>query len=126
MGRFGASSLTKWVLSVLYRELVYYNKQGLECGQLVTSLEEPEPLNLLKVFPNPVKDRLYIEVPVQAQLEGFWIMNAAGMKVLDLKGNLVSVNHGLLTIDLNLDSGMYSFILTTNDGGLYSGKFMKE
>lgn len=73
--------------------------------------------NKFKLYPNPVKDVLYIQIPSEVQFD---VYNYAGIKILSVENN----EAGTLTVK-DWKPGMY-FIKTRNTHNVSTLKFIKE
>ena len=105
---------TKWV-SLILRELT----QGNVTGLTETLPEEEKPV----VFPNPAYDS------VDFLLTGS-LKDVFNIKVYNVSGHLIgSINSkGLSTVPFktsNMEPGIFYYILRTEDGKIFTGKFIK-
>ena len=80
--------------------------------------------NKIKVFPNPVKDMLYIEV--QSEMDDY----TASLKIYNSMGQLVAqqqLSQKMEFIDLNsLKTGIYFYSIHYRNGYSENGKFMVQ
>jgi ligand-binding sensor domain-containing protein len=87
----------------------------------ITFLEEEITENNVKVFPNPVKDIITIEMPAG--------LNIYSIEIYNMQGNVVKsqkVANNQKTIDVGgLDSGVY-IVRVQTDGGAVMKKMVKE
>ena len=86
----------------------------------VLGLEDNEISKSIKVYPNPVEDRLNLNMPAElSNNASFVINNILGQNVMrgSLENNQVNVN--------NLDTGMY-FIQISSNGKKGVKRFIKE
>jgi len=86
----------------------------------VLGLEDNEISKSIKVYPNPVEDRLNLNMPAELSNNAFFVINnILGQNVMkgSLENNQVNVN--------NLDTGMY-FIQISSNGKKGVKRFIKE
>ncbi|WP_299128999.1 T9SS type A sorting domain-containing protein [uncultured Winogradskyella sp.] len=76
-----------------------------------------ERLESVKLYPNPVKDMLHIELPTNMVIESLTFIDVNGRTVLESKNNIVNTNQ--------LESGFYSVIINT-EVGYTVRKFIKQ
>jgi hypothetical protein len=108
-------------------KLVYSQKGGVECGDLlVLDTEEVDALGSeLKVFPNPTTDVLHIGYPTEA-IEG-----NLNLEVYDSSGRRMVFQNNIIVTEGNLristegwDSGVYFFRMLDEAARKGSGKFV--
>jgi hypothetical protein len=76
--------------------------------------------NLIQIIPNPVNNRLNVDLGDNRSAESIEILNQMGVKVLD-----VSVSN--TTIDVSvLNAGVYILKVLDTNGAVYRTKFIKE
>ncbi len=96
---------------------------GVECEEeVITSTREINEIPTdIVVYPNPVKDKLYVESED---------ISMATLTIFDMRGRLVSshtVSLGPVTINVNgLASGTYALKITDRSGKSYGRVFVKE
>ncbi len=78
-----------------------------------------ESNNSFVVYPNPVKEILYIENYLNRNIETIRVVDVSGKVVLEQKGNERSVNLS------NLNTGFY-IVFITSEGKVSSQKIIKE
>ncbi len=105
---------TKWV-SLILRELT----QGNVTGLTETLPEEEKPV----VFPNPADDSVNFLLTDS-------LKDVINIKVYNVSGHLIgSINSkGLSTVPFktsNMEPGIFYYILRTEDGKIFTGKFIK-
>ena len=83
----------------------------------------PPILDFAKVFPNPVRDRLYVDMQGFQGPSMLNLIDGTGQSVVDHQ--LLKLNRELYSIDLSLlPSGIYYYRITANDA-VQSGKIIK-
>ena len=89
-----------------------------DCSQDDLSAPTLEQADLVKIYPNPTKEKLHIECPKQSRIQ-----------ILDLHGqNLVEVisTNGYTILSLNkLSSGAY-FVTVENEQGIFTQKIIRQ
>lgn len=90
----------------------------------IETLEAPEPS--AKVWPNPVKDKLFIaleQLNINQEIH-LQICNSSGKKMIDRKltgdGNTIKVNIS------TLKAGSYIYNVSLSNGQTFNGKFIKQ
>ncbi|HEY3403811.1 MAG TPA: GEVED domain-containing protein, partial [Ohtaekwangia sp.] len=91
---------------------------NIQVGSSSLALEETRLEGNIGVYPNPVKGRLFVEVPVEATVVSMHIVSSSGTAT-----RVASYENG---IDVsNLAAGLYILSIQT-DRGLLNRKFLKE
>jgi hypothetical protein len=89
-----------------------------DCSQDDLSAPTLEQADLVKIYPNPTKEKLHIECPKQSRIQ-----------ILDLHGqHLVEVisTNGYTILSLNkLSSGAY-FVTVENEQGIFTQKIIRQ
>ncbi len=84
----------------------------------------------LELWPNPVSTGLNVRIPRGIAVDQVTLVDAMGRVIEDSRFQIQgSQSDNLESLSLNLESlpaGLYTIIMTSDEGGLYSGKFMKE
>jgi hypothetical protein len=75
--------------------------------------------NSFSIYPNPVKDILYIDNSLNRNIEEIRVIDVTGKVVLEQKGNERNVNLS------NLNPGFYMFLITS-EGKTFTQKIIKE
>ena len=101
--------------------LLKYDKDGCKVGgcRLVNAEDDIEIDELPKIFPNPAKDKVYIELPKSFKFYNLTILNASGQILLQ------HINCCLQEVDIStLTAGLY--VLKIECGGIvYNKKIVK-
>jgi hypothetical protein len=101
-----------------------YSMVKLNPGTLSTS-DQQNPKRVLKLWPNPAQDQLYVELPAAERAQSIQFIDGTGRTVLTLANRPVSENR--LELDLSpLPAGFYLLRLSTRSGRVYSGKVIVE
>jgi hypothetical protein len=77
----------------------------------------------LEIFPNPASTRLNVRIPQGTVVDHVILVDAMGRIIQG------SYSENLESVSLNIESlplGLYTLILTSEDGELFSSKFVKE
>ena len=82
--------------------------------------KETEPINCIKIYPNPSNDKIFFDIPFQDNIE-ITVFSTLGSEVLKIKDypNLSALNVS------GLKDGVYLYKVRTKTNN-YSGKFVKE
>jgi hypothetical protein len=84
----------------------------------ITGLDEPDNSNSIKIYPNPVKNLIYIEHDISTGLH-FTVYNSVGQ--------LVKTGIVYNQIDVStLHRGFYFLKLTDNTGKSFTSRFIKH
>jgi hypothetical protein len=80
----------------------------------------------LKVYPNPAKDIVNIELNENLPVSGLKIINTTGQLIYE--DQLFNLNQGsIITIPLNMNSGVYYLQITNQDGqAITTRKLIKQ
>ena len=108
------------------KTLFYYKKGDNECGNpdTITGLFEYLPMKyIFEVYPNPSKDRLYIKVinSTSKHIFNFELRNLYGQLVKEEK-NIQSSHYEMNVLDL--DAGVYFYVIEEIDGIIHQGKLI--
>jgi len=80
-------------------------------------------IKILSIYPNPAKDKIFVEIPVPGVGYSIQIMDMGGKTVLTQK---ISKPGAKIKLDIsNLTSGVYMLYLNGEKGNKYAGKFIK-
>jgi predicted esterase len=101
------------------------NAQARESETIENSLTN-NILESPKIYPNPVSDNLFIEIPLDLLNNN----QALNFKLIDLMGNIVkdyTIDHsGLMSIDVTeLKNATYLYFISSNDQVLFRNKLLK-
>jgi hypothetical protein len=102
-----------------FSDTVQYNQAKSYCG-IDVGIYEPPKLEMVMVFPNPVKEELTLISKEDLLME---------INIYDITGRIVLRKHFTKTVTLQteyLDRGVYFYKLKNKDGAIYSGKIVKE
>lgn len=98
--------------------LIYFNKAGIECGQIVTSNEPIDNVESLKLYPNPADQFIFLDgVAFNDQLTIFSI---------DGKRLQRSIYNGHPVDVANLEEGIYFLQISDSNKRTYVFKFIKR
>ena len=112
--------------SSTYRDYIFEEKSLLDVEKGSDIQRVPDGESSLKIFPNPAREQVYIEIANSGMLEGkIQIFDASGKQVTDFKVSFVS---GGVDVDIrNLRNGMYFVTLTDQASGIIqTGKLVKN
>jgi hypothetical protein len=99
-------------------EVLYPQTSG-DCW--ITPVEELKDNNVIKVFPNPFKDKLIITQLEEINLKSILIFSSLGSKIKE-----IDVSKENIEIDTStFESGVYFLCLISKEGKVYSKKIIK-
>lgn len=96
---------------------IFLKAQSMKSYNMTTGIDE-EHKNSFIIYPNPVTDKLFVDVSLNSEIE---LLNAEGQI---LKSMLVNNNHTIIDI-LDFAEGLY-FVKVKNEAGILLKKFVKE
>jgi hypothetical protein len=98
--------------------LIYFNKSGIECGQIVTGNEEIENVKYLKLYPNPVDQFIYLDgVEFNDQLT-LYSIDGHRLHSMNYSGQPVTVE--------GLNEGIYFLQISSGNNKNSVLKFVKK
>ena len=99
------------------------------CDEIHVGLQEFQ-MQVLEVFPNPASSSLNVRIPQGTVVHHVMLVDAMGRIIEGSKFKVPgSYSNDLESSTLNVESlpvGLYTVLLSTEEGGQYSGKFVKE
>ncbi len=98
--------------------LIYFNKAGIECGQIVTSNEPIENVESLKLYPNPADQFIF--------LDGVALTDQLTIFSIDGKRLQRSIYTGHPVDVANLEEGIYFLQISGSNKRTFVFKFIKR
>jgi hypothetical protein len=102
-----------------FSDTVQYNHAKSYCG-IDVGIKETPTLEMVRIFPNPVKDELTLFAKEDLAME---------VNLYDVTGRIVLTKSFEKTVTLQIEylvRGVYFYKLKSIDGAIYSGKIVKE
>lgn len=97
---------------IFWRRLKYYQKGDVTWGEsLITSVKQPDISEQVRIFPNPVSEKLNIKTPSTALIRELHLRDMQGRPVKSVAGsnsetlNLESIARGVYLLEIVLSSG---------------------
>lgn len=106
-----------------YTQQVYYKKNSLAWGTplLLTDINELSELSEIKVYPNPIADKIYVYLNDFSRSYSFELLDAKGETI---KKTELKTNSNIISLK-NLNRGIYLYRLTMENKQIKSGKIIK-
>ena len=103
---------------------VYYKKDSSTWGTplLLTDINELSELSEIKVYPNPIADKIYVYMNDFSRSYSFELLDAKGETI---KKTELNTNSNIINLE-KLNRGVYFYRLTMDNKQIKSGKIIKE
>jgi len=103
---------------------VYYKKDSSTWGTplLLTDINELSELSEIKVYPNPIADKIYVCMNDFSRSYSFELLDAKGETI---KKTELNTNSNIINLE-KLNRGVYFYRLTMDNKQIKSGKIIKE
>lgn len=103
---------------------LYYKKNSLTWGTplLLTDINDLSELPEIKVYPNPIADKIYVCMNDFSRSYSFELLDPKGETI---KKTELNTNSNIISLE-NLNSGIYFYRLTMDNKQIKSGKIIKE
>lgn len=108
-----------------YYRIKVINNDGRYAYSSIITLALKGNTDAIKIFPNPVKDRLFIWVPAQTKVNKLVIIDAIGKKIMEKTGLSNATNVSDIEVS-KLPRGVYSIQIITNKNEVRNISFIKK